>query len=49
MCRLCRFRSAIYSGIHQSLVVAENALARLSEKHRDGWSISYYIDRHPPT
>ncbi len=47
MCRLYGFRSAIYSGIHQSLVVAENALARLSEKHRDGWGISYYIDRYP--
>ena len=47
MCRLYGFRSAIFSGIQQSLVAAENALARQSEHHSDGWGVAYYVDRHP--
>ena len=33
--------------MHQSLVAAENALANQSLQHRDGWGMSYYIDRVP--
>lgn len=47
MCRLYGFRSSIQSGIHQSLVSAENALARQSLEHKDGWGIAYYVSRYP--
>jgi predicted glutamine amidotransferase len=47
MCRLYGFRSSVLSRVHQSLVAAENALARQSERHRDGWGLAYYIGRYP--
>lgn len=47
MCRLFGFRSAIDSGVHQSLVAAENALANQSDRHRDGWGIAYYVEQFP--
>ena len=47
MCRLYGFRSAIDSAIHQSLVAAENAMARQSSVHRDGWGVAFYVDRFP--
>ncbi|MCC6750477.1 MAG: class II glutamine amidotransferase [Deltaproteobacteria bacterium] len=47
MCRLYGFRSSVTSRVHRSLVDAENALARQSERHRDGWGLAYYIGRFP--
>ncbi len=47
MCRLFGFHSAIDSSVHRSLIAAENALARQSERHGDGWGLSYYIDGVP--
>lgn len=47
MCRLFGFRSAIYSSVHQSLLKAENALARQSERHTHGWGVSFYVDNYP--
>ncbi|MBW2733471.1 MAG: class II glutamine amidotransferase [Deltaproteobacteria bacterium] len=47
MCRLFGFRSAIYSGVHQSLLKADNALARQSERHTDGWGVAFYVENYP--
>jgi len=47
MCRLYGFRSAVDSSIHQSLVAADNALARQSERHRDGWGLGFYVGPYP--
>ncbi|MBK8480083.1 MAG: class II glutamine amidotransferase [Proteobacteria bacterium] len=47
MCRLYGFRSAIESSVHQSLVAADNALARQSERHRDGWGLGFYVGPFP--
>lgn len=47
MCRLYGFRSAIDSSVHHSLVAAENAMARQSTRHQDGWGLAYYVDRFP--
>ena len=47
MCRLFGFRSVINSGVHRSLVKAENALLHQSTNHPDGWGIAYYIDNAP--
>ena len=47
MCRLFGFRSSIVSSVHHSLVAAENAMARQSQVHRDGWGIAYYVGRFP--
>jgi len=47
MCRLYGFRSQILSGVHQSLVAAENALEQQSLEHPDGWGLSYYQGRFP--
>ena len=47
MCRLFGFRSVIPSQMHRSLVAAENALGRQSEKHPDGWGVAYYVDGAP--
>ena len=47
MCRLYGFQSAVLSGVHQSLVAAENALAQQSVKHRDGWGVAYYVGSYP--
>lgn len=47
MCRLYGFRSAILSGVHRSLVEAENALAVQSVRHPDGWGVAYYTQQFP--
>jgi len=47
MCRLYGFRSQVLSGVHHSLVAADNALARQSVEHPDGWGVSYYHGRFP--
>ncbi|MEZ4272183.1 MAG: class II glutamine amidotransferase [Myxococcota bacterium] len=47
MCRLFGFRSSVLSGIHSSLVAAENALARQSVRHPDGWGVAYYNGGFP--
>lgn len=47
MCRLFGFRSVLQSRAHQSLVAAENALLRQSERHPDGWGLAYYVHSHP--
>ena len=47
MCRLYAFRSSLRSAVHQSLLAAENALARQSRAHPDGWGIGYYVDDYP--
>ena len=47
MCRLYGFQSSVLSGVHQSLVAAENALGRQSAKHRDGWGVAYYVANYP--
>ena len=47
MCRLYGFQSAVLSGVHQSLVAAENALGQQSVKHRDGWGVAYYVGSYP--
>jgi glutamine amidotransferase len=47
MCRLFGFRSVIKSQMHRSLVAAENALGRQSDRHPDGWGVAYYVDGAP--
>ncbi len=47
MCRLYGFRSSVLSRVHQSLVQADNALGRQSERHPDGWGVAYYVNRFP--
>ena len=47
MCRLFGFRTAAESSVNHSLVEAENALAKQSEFHQDGWGIAYYIGGYP--
>jgi len=47
MCRLFGFRSIFNNQVHSSLVHAENALGNLSQKHRDGWGVAYYLDEVP--
>jgi predicted glutamine amidotransferase len=47
MCRLFGFRSILLSGVHSSLVTADNALMNLSQFHPDGWGVSYYINNTP--
>jgi glutamine amidotransferase len=47
MCRLFGFRSVIPSQMHRSLIAAENALGRQSERHPDGWGVAYYVDGAP--
>ncbi len=44
MCRLFGFRSAVPSRAHKSLMDAENALARQSTRHPDGWGIGWFVD-----
>lgn len=43
MCRLFGFRSILQSGVHRSLVGADNALAVQSNEHPDGWGVAYYL------
>jgi glutamine amidotransferase len=47
MCRLFGFRSVIPSQVHRSLLAADNALAKQSERHPDGWGVAYYVDGAP--
>ncbi len=47
MCRLFGFRSVIQSQMHRSLLAAENALGRQSDRHPDGWGVAYYVDGAP--
>jgi predicted glutamine amidotransferase len=47
MCRLFGFRSIIKSQVHQSLVSADNALLRQSERNPDGWGVAYFIAGAP--
>lgn len=47
MCRLFGFRSVIQSQMHRSLMAAENALGRQSDRHPDGWGVAYYVDGAP--
>jgi len=47
MCRLFGFKSVLQSQIHQSLVNADNAIAKLSEEHPDGWGVAYYVEDAP--
>lgn len=47
MCRLFGFRSVIESGVHASLLKADNALGTQSERHPDGWGVAYYVDDCP--
>ena len=42
MCRIFGFRSVIESGVHESLVHADNALMNQSSAHPDGWGVAYY-------
>jgi predicted glutamine amidotransferase len=47
MCRLFGFRSVVKLPVHHSLREAENALAKQSRQHPDGWGIGYYLDGDP--
>jgi glutamine amidotransferase len=47
MCRLFGFRSVLESGVHQSLLTADNALAVQSCRHPDGWGVAYYLAGAP--
>ncbi len=47
MCRIFGFRSVLQSGVHTSLVSAENALSCQSRRHPDGWGLSYYLGGTP--
>ena len=47
MCRLFGFRSKVASGVHASLVGAENALMVQSQIHPDGWGVAYYRSGAP--
>ena len=47
MCRLFGFRSVIQSQMHRSLIAADNALGRQSDRHPDGWGVAYYVDGAP--
>jgi len=44
VCRLFGFRSAVPSRAHRSLAEAENALARQSMQHPDGWGIGWFVE-----
>lgn len=47
MCRLFGFRSVLDSGVHRSLLGAENALRTQSIKNPDGWGVAYYVGGCP--
>lgn len=47
MCRLFGFRSVIDSGVHRSLLAADNALGTQSNDHPDGWGVAFYVDGSP--
>ena len=42
MCRIFGFRSVLQSGVHQSLIDADNAIIQQSQRHPDGWGVAYY-------
>ena len=42
MCRIFGFRSILQSGVHSSLIEADNAIAQQSQNHPDGWGVAYY-------
>ena len=42
MCRIFGFRSVLQSGVHSSLIDADNAIAKQSKLHPDGWGVAYY-------
>jgi glutamine amidotransferase len=47
MCRLFGFKSVLESGVHSSLLSADNALLNQSQHHPDGWGVAYYLDDFP--
>jgi predicted glutamine amidotransferase len=47
MCRIFGFRSVLNSGVHSSLLSAENALSCQSRRHPDGWGLAYYLHDSP--
>jgi glutamine amidotransferase len=47
MCRIFGFRSVMQSQVHRSLVSADNAFMRQSERHPDGWGVAYYLANAP--
>ena len=47
MCRIFGFRSVMQSQVHRSLVSADNAFMRQSERHPDGWGVAYYVAHAP--
>ncbi|MFZ6185611.1 class II glutamine amidotransferase [Nannocystis pusilla] len=47
MCRIFGFRSVMQSGVHRSLVSADNALMQQSCRHPDGWGVAYYVANAP--
>ena len=47
MCRLFGFRSVFSSPMHTSLLEADNALIKQSERHPDGWGVVYYVNGIP--
>ncbi len=42
MCRIFGFRSILQSGVHRSLLDADNAIVEQSERHPDGWGVAYF-------
>jgi predicted glutamine amidotransferase len=47
MCRVFGFKSVLKSQVHSSLIHAENALADQSDRHPNGWGVSFYHDGIP--
>lgn len=47
MCRIFGFKSIIDSQVHRSLMLSDNALARQSHRHPDGWGLAYYVAGAP--
>lgn len=42
MCRIFGFRSILQSGVHKSLIDADNSIIHQSDRHPDGWGVAYY-------
>ncbi len=47
MCRMFGFRSILQSGVHKSLLDADNAIIQQSKRHPDGWGVAYYNMNSP--
>ena len=47
MCRLFGFKSILESGVHSSLLSADNALLNQSKHHPDGWGVAYFLNDYP--